>query len=152
MHYRSAIPCVFLVIGSLLATAGCTGRSASKTFGTAGTIGAKGTDLDACQLCDDFHADADAASSAYGGRKLTVSGTIRSVREDRVTGRKYLELKGSEGGPGTRNVRCFFSEELQEEVAKLKPGANVKLQGACKGKQGTEVNFDVALDACKLLK
>lgn len=151
MNFRSAA-CGCLLLVGLLATAGCTGRSTSKTLGTAGAIGAKGTDLDAVQLCDEFHADAESASSAYGGRKLTVNGTIRSVREDRVTGRKYLELQGSGGGPGTRNVRCYFPEDFQEEIAQLKPGATVKLQGACKGKQGTEVNFDVSLDACKLLK
>ena len=64
--------------------------------------------------------------------------------------KKYLDIKGAEGAGG-RSVRCDFAGD-QEQLAKLKHGDEVKVQGTCKGKQGTGESFTVLLDNCKLIK
>jgi hypothetical protein len=147
---------LLLLVGAMT-TAGCIGRSVSKTFVTVGAsttaVGAGSAILDAVRLCDDYHAGEATADGNYKGRAVSLKGSIKNVRDDRVSGKKYLELKGSgEGGVGTRNVRCYFTDEFQDQIAKLKPGEEVKVQGTCKGKQGTADNFDVAVDNCKLVK
>jgi len=155
MKFGLRLAWLLLLVGTLT-TAGCIGRSASKTFAVVGAGGnavGSGTAIEAVKLCNDYQAGAEAADDAYKGKAVSLKGSIKNVRDDRVTGKKYLELKGSDGGAvGTRNVRCYFTDDFQDQIAKLKPGEEVKVQGTCMGKQGTADNFDVALDKCKLLK
>lgn len=155
MKYDCKLAWLLLLVGGLTLP-GCIGRSASKTFAVVGAgtnaVGS-GTALEAVKLCDDYQASAATADDNYKGRTVSLKGSIKNMRDDRVTGKKYLELKGSDdGGVGTRNVRCYFTDEFQDQIAKLKAGDEVKVQGTCKGKQGTADNFDVAVDNCKLLK
>jgi hypothetical protein len=155
MNCHLKLTWLLVLVGSLMAT-GCIGRSASKTFSVVGagtSATGSGAALDAVKLCDEYQAGAQVADDAYKDRTVSLKGSIKNVRDDRVSGKKYLELKGSdEGGVGTRNVRCYFTDEFQDQIAKLKPGEEVKVQGTCKGKQGTADNFDVAVEKCKLLK
>jgi hypothetical protein len=135
-----------IVAGSIL-LAGCKGGTlpvgSIKTGGPSG-----GGMLDAAKLCDDYKAGESTADGHYKGKEIEIKGTIRSVRDDKASGKKYLDIKGSEGGGG-RSVRCDFAGD-QDQIAKMKGGDEVKLQGTCKGKQGTGDNFTVHLENCKL--
>lgn len=155
MKYGMKLAWLLVFVGALT-TMGCMGQNASKTFGTVsratGGVGSAPAVLEAVKVCDDYQAGEATADGTYKGKAVSLKGSIKNVRDDRVSGKKYLELKGSEGGVGTRNVRCYFTDEFQEQIAKLKPGEEVKVQGTCKGKQGTADNFDVTVENCKLLK
>lgn len=141
-----------VVTGSIL-PAGCKGGAlATKTGGTGADVSSSGSAMiDAVKLCDDYQAGESTADGHYQGKEVHIKGHVRSVRDDKASGKKYLEVKGSEGGGGSRSVHCDFAGD-QEQLAKLKSGDEVKVQGTCKGKQGTGDSFSVQLDICKLVK
>jgi hypothetical protein len=145
MKCRTAV--MLFVMGSL-ALAGCKGGTPGKNGG-----GAAGM-VDAVKLCDEYKAGEAAADKNYNGKEVQVQGKVLSVRPDPNTKAKFVMMKGSEGGTGTRGVRCYFTADQQADVEKLKGGDDIKVKGMCKGKMGgtTGDSFDVMLENCKLVK
>ena len=140
----------WLVLVSALFLCGCKGGTLPVgTIKTGG--GPAGGMLDATKLCDEYKGGESTADGHYKGKEIQIKGTVRSVRDDKASGKKYLDIKGSDGGGGSRSVRCDFAGD-QDQIAKMKNGDEVKVEGICKGKQGTGDTFTVHLENCKLVK
>jgi hypothetical protein len=140
----------WIVVGGALLLAGCKGGTlGTKIEGTSGPGGGPtaSATIDAAKLCDEYKAGESTADGHYKGKELHLKGSVRSVRDDKASGKKYLDVKGSESG----SVRCDFAGD-QDQLAKLRSGDEVKVTGTCKGKQGTGDHFTVHLDNCKLVK
>jgi hypothetical protein len=143
----------WVVMLGLLLLAGC--KSGTLPSGAGGTSGSTaGGMLTAGKLCDDYKAGQATADSNYKGKDIQVKGQVLNVRPDPATKAKFVMLKGSEGGSGTRGVRCYFVPEAAADVDKLKSGDEIKVQGTCQGRMSgtTGDSFDVELKNCKLVK
>src|SRR5262245_11577287 len=151
MHHRK-LAGIMVVIGSLLIVGCKQGSPPSSTFPgkpkDGSSSGPAAGMMEAAKLTDEYKAGEATADGHYKGKEIEIKGTVGSVRDDQKTGKKYLSIKGTDSG---RSVRCDFAGD-QDHLAKLKAGDDVKVQGTCKGKQGTGDHFTVLMDNCKLLK
>jgi aspartyl/asparaginyl-tRNA synthetase len=98
-------------------------------------------------LCAEYKAGEAAADGKHKGKEVHVRGVVKNIRDNPKTG-KNIMLAGGDG----QEIRCVFVPAEQEHLAKLKKGDEIKVQGVCKGKQGTTDQFTVDLDECKLAK
>lgn len=121
---------------------GCSGKSA----------GPKGTSVEATvkagDLLSEYAANALAADGKYKGKLLRVSGKFGSAQKAPLLG-YAVQLLGEDTGDLTLSgVQCFIVESAEADVAKLKPGDKITLQGTCDG----QVLGQVKLSDCTLVK
>ncbi len=83
-----------------------------------------------------------AAQMLYDDQKIKVSGFIRSTGIS-AGDAPFVNLIG---GIDTIGVYCAFDKQNQSQIAQLKPGNTVTIQGICDGYYGT----DVRLNQCVL--
>lgn len=98
--------------------------------------------VDAATLYTEYNDDEDAARAKYGGKIVTVTGSVReaSVLED-GTPKVVLETGGDFG------VLCEFDPNTRHARTDFKPGETMTIKGECAG-----LNLDVQLSRCVEVK
>jgi len=104
------------------------------------TIGFK---LSAKKLYSEYDRNEIAADAKYKGKKIVVTGTIRSLGID-ILGDPYIELIG--GGGFLDGVECVFPKSEQSSLIHLIKGQKVSVKGIVSGMLG-----EVQVDAEKLV-
>lgn len=94
--------------------------------------------VEATQLFQAFEADENAAHAQYGGKIVTVRGTVReaSALEDGTP--KVILETGSDFG-----VSCEFDPNTKHARTTFQPGETLTIKGECAG-----LNLDVQLARC----
>lgn len=82
-------------------------------------------------IMKEYQANEIAADSKYKGKSIGVYGVVESIGKD-ILGIPYVALEGA----GVFCVQCFFGNEYLSELAKVKKGDFVFVQGVCDGKLG----------------
>ena len=99
-------------------------------------------EISAGGLYGQYNGNEVAADAQFKGRLLAVKGQIDNIGKD-ILGKMYVALKT---GFGIGRVQCFFGKEYANELARLRPGQNVTIEGRCTGKM-----MNVLLQDCDLL-
>ena len=82
--------------------------------------------------------DEKKANAKYLGKIVEVSGIISEKTKDRI-GNYNITLQG----PDLAGIGCEFENKVQDKLANLKEGQEVKIKGICTG-----VLMDVVLVDC----
>ena len=104
-------------------------------------------EVTAAQLQADYEANDVAADLRYKDKVIAVTGIVASIVSKDSGGASV----GLETGNFVEGVRCHFTEQHVQDVAKLLEGDWVKLRGQAEGKGLTDL-FDVSVRACSLLE
>lgn len=98
----------------------------------------------ATELYKKFNENELAAEAELDGKEIRVTGTIDEISET-MWGTPYVSLRAD--NYGFESIQCFFSIEQISELAKLKTGKKVTIQGTC----GTMGFMLVEVEDCKLI-
>lgn len=109
-------------------------------FGTTNSSQAS-ISVSASQIVREYVENEVAADVKYGGEQLTVTGNIDSIGKDMLK-TIYITL---DGGHTIRRVQCYFPDNLANQIANLKKGQQVRVEGTCKG-----LFMNVIIKDCKL--
>lgn len=115
----------------------------SSTSASAAPVRSSGTvTITAQSLYTAYAVNRMSAQMLYDDQKIKVSGVIRStgIKSDDTP---FVNLTG---GIDTIGIYCAFDKGNQSQIAQLKPGNTVTIQGVCDGYYGT----DVRLNQCVL--
>jgi len=93
------------------------------------------------QLCYAYYANEVDADAKYTGKTLRVSGQVLNVGKA-LFGEPYINLVGGVYG----SVRCGFSKSYESELAQVRIGQGVTVEGMCKG------GILVQLEDCVLVR
>ena len=94
--------------------------------------------LKAETLVSEYDVDEKKANAKYLGKIVEVSGIISEKTKDRI-GNYNITLQG----PDLAGIGCEFENKVQDKLANLKEGQEVKIKGICTG-----VLMDVVLVDC----
>lgn len=94
--------------------------------------------LKAETLVSEYDHDEKKANAKYLGKIVEVSGIVSEKTKDR-TGNYNVTLQG----PDLAGIGCEFENKVQDKLASLKEGQEVKIKGICTG-----VLMDVVLVDC----
>lgn len=94
--------------------------------------------LKAEALVSEYDLDEKKANAKYLGKIVEVSGIVSEKTKDR-TGNYNVTLQG----PDLAGIGCEFENKVQDKLASLKEGQEVKIKGICTG-----VLMDVVLVDC----
>jgi hypothetical protein len=115
-------------------------QSSSRTAGTTSTP--QVTAVSPSQLIRDYKANEVAADQKYKGKRLAIEGSIQDLGKD-ILGNIYITISGS--GNSFRNVQCLFADRDADQIAQLRKGQKVKIEGTCDG-----LMMNVILRKCEL--
>jgi hypothetical protein len=88
------------------------------------------------------------ANQKYNGKILHISGRVDKIGIDPWEDKMYVTLEGKvDGNPSYYNVKCYFENQWEGELAKLKSGMTVKIKGECQ----SDFYGDPAMKWCSLL-
>jgi hypothetical protein len=123
---------------------GCGGRTPVNTAPPPAAT----TTVKAGDLLKEYGANAVAADLKYKGKPLQVSGKFGTAQKAPLLGYAVQVLPEDAEDLNLSGVECFILESEKEEVAKLKPGDKVTLQGTCDG----QVVGQIKLSKCTIIK
>ncbi len=93
-------------------------------------------------------ANALAADAKYKGKLLKVTGKLGSVQKAPLMGYVATLLPEDATDLNLTGVQCFLLESAEADVANLKPGEIVTLEGTCDGQTLAQVK----LSKCSVVK
>jgi hypothetical protein len=94
------------------------------------------------ELFNAYEENAVDADLKYKGKALIVSGTVDEI----TSGETIQVVMPAKRAYGLLGVRCEFDRKYASDIAKLKKGQQIKVQGICNGVIGS-----VSLTNCSLL-
>lgn len=101
--------------------------------------------ITATALATEYADNAVAADKKYENKRLRVTGKVRDIGKD-VLDTAYVVIKG--GGEYEMNdVQCMFREDQEQELASLKKGQTVIIEGESTGEA---LGLNVILRYCEL--
>jgi hypothetical protein len=137
-----------LLLASLLALAGCSGKDSGGGNGTSSTVaGPPAENVEAVNLFLAFDGDAAAAGRRYKGKLVRVSGRVERVQP------LVLGFGVVDGPNHPPNVECKFNSADRQELAKVKKGQRATAYGTCTGtraESGVWHRLVVTVDDCRL--
>lgn len=99
-------------------------------------------------LLKEYSGNAVAADAKYKGKVLKVTGKFGSAQKAPLLG-YAVQLQAEDAGDlSLSEVQCFILESAEADVAKLKAGQTVTVQGTCDG----QVLAQVKLSKCTIVK
>jgi hypothetical protein len=99
-------------------------------------------------LLQEYASNAVSADAKYKGKALRVTGKFGSASKAPLMGYAVQVLPEDAGDVNLSGVECFIVESAEADVANLKPGQMVTLQGTCDG----QVVGQVKLSKCTVAK
>ena len=99
-------------------------------------------------LLQEYASNAVAADAKYKGKVLRVTGKFGSAAKAPLMGYAVQVLPEDAGDVNLTGVECFIVESAEADVANLKPGQMVTLQGTCDG----QVVGQVKMSKCTVVK
>jgi hypothetical protein len=136
--------CRAILLALVLALLGCQTRSRPATA----PAPAPAATVKAGDLLAEYAANAVAADAQYKGKLIQVSGKFGTAQKAPLLGYAVQVLPEDAGDLNLTGVQCFIVEAAQPDVAKLKPGQMVTLQGTCDG----QVVGQVKMSNCTVVK
>jgi hypothetical protein len=122
---------------------GCSGRTQAPA-----ATGTPDVTIKAGDLLKEYGTNAVAADAKYKGKVLRVSGKFGSAQKAPLLGYAVQLLPEDAGDVNLTDVQCFIVESAEADIAKLKPGQMITMQGMCDG----QVVAQVKLSKCILVK
>jgi hypothetical protein len=110
------------------------------------SVAAPAIAVTATALVAEYQENAVAADKKYEGKRLRVTGTIEDFGKD-VLDTAYIVLKGGSGDFNLHDVQCMFRENRESEIASLKKGQTVTIEGEV---EGEALGFNVILKYCEV--
>lgn len=98
----------------------------------------------AAELYKKFEDNQLSAEAELDGKVIQITGTINSISES-IWGTPYVNLQAD--SYGFKLIQCYFSSKQINELAQLKAGNRVTIQGSC-GKMGI---VSIEVKDCKLI-
>ena len=98
----------------------------------------------AAELSTKFEDNEIAAEAELEGKEIQVTGKIEEISES-IWGTPYVSLRAD--SYGFEIIECYFSRDQKGELAGLKTGNSVTIQGTC----GTMDFTIISVDDCKLI-
>jgi hypothetical protein len=89
--------------------------------------------ISSSQLFAEYKANDINADRKYKGKILQVSGTAEHISRD-IVDNIYVTLKGGEYE--IFSIQCFFSDQFEDQAARLRPHQYLTIRGRCDGKFG----------------
>ena len=80
------------------------------------------------ELLNAYQADRKAAEAQYKGKILLITGTVDSIGINLVS-IPFVKLAGN--GVEAWRVQCIFDKDYESELAKVKRGERITIQGKC---------------------
>lgn len=132
---------LFLLALGLL---GCQKRDAT----TASPLATPDATVKAGDLLAEYGANAVAADNKYKGKVLRVIGKFGTAQKVPLMGYAVQLLPEDAGDVNLTGIECFIVESATADVAPLKAGQKITVQGTCDG----QVLAQVKLSKCTLVK
>ena len=125
---KGCLGCAGAIVLLVIAIGIWSGVSGTKDAATpeGGVYPAAALPISAADLYRAYKANEVAADGAYKGKLLAVSGTVHNVGKD-ILGTPYVALDDA------LQVQCMFSPDQKAELADLRPGQSVVVEGKCDG-------------------
>lgn len=98
----------------------------------------------AAELYKRFEDNEIAAEAELEGKEIQITGKIESISES-IWGTPYVSLQAD--SYGFKTIQCYFAKEQKSDLAKLKAGNKVAIQGTC----GTMGFMSVEVDNCSVI-
>jgi len=86
--------------------------------------------MPASQIAAEYEANEVAADARYKGKKVTLSGKVGSIAKD-ILDEPYITLDADEFG--LRSVQAYFDNGDLPQLAQLRKGQTVTIEGTCDG-------------------
>jgi len=91
--------------------------------------------VDAADLYQDYKENATAADAKYNGKIIQVSGCVGSIWMEDLPDSPYINSYITLESSYVRgNVQCLFDKKYESQLAQMKLGDEVTVQGRCSGK------------------
>jgi len=100
--------------------------------------------VSAQELYTEFEKNEVATVEKYRAKVVSVTGDIREIGVDNVSGRLYVALKVTSSW---HSIRCYFDDSKSERLSKLEEGSKAAIKGMFAGEQGFR---DLSLVDCVL--
>ena len=105
----------------------------------------EGTEVTVDELLNAYQVDRKAAEAQYKGEILLVTGTVGSIGINLV-GVPFVKLAGN--SVEAWRVQCIFDKDYESELAEVKRGERITIQGKC----NDYLPPDVAMKDCILIR
>jgi hypothetical protein len=121
---------ILVIAGIRSVTADHSTEGPAESAGTIAPVQQPAAQFMASQIVAEYEANEVAADGRYKGRTIVVSGTIETIGKD-ISDTPYVTLKGGEYE--FRSVQAFFEEKDLAQLAQLRKGQDVYIEGTCAG-------------------
>lgn len=118
--------------------------SSSQSSSTANTVVAP-IKVTSAQIVSDYKENGVAADAKYKDKLIEVSGTVKTIDKD-ITDTPYISLESYEYAI-VDHVQCMFDRNKATELASVKKGQKIVLQGSVQGKLG-----NIIVNKCQIVK
>ncbi len=108
------------------------------------TTSSSAVDVTANELARQYRENHLAADKRYKGRILRIKGSVESVNRDVLPDSISVTLV-SDSEIEFVSILCYFKEEWEDELSKLRPAQNCTIQGKCEGRSGYVILKDCEL-------